>query len=101
MLLISQFINIDSLNVTKRTDRCVILEFKSTYIYILYLIQKVGNTITPLTLGTTILANDHSKYVVTGTYNLTIVNVQISDEGTYQCVIGVTTREASLQTVGK
>jgi hypothetical protein len=101
MLLISQFINIDSLNVTKRTDRCVILEFKSTYIYILYLIQKVGNTITPLTLGTTILANDHSKYVVTGTYNLTIVNVQISDEGTYQCVVGVTTREASLQTVGK
>ena len=71
------------------------------YIYYLYLIQKVGNTITPLTLGTTILATDHSKYVVTGTYNLTIVNVQISDEGTYQCVVGVTTREASLQTVGK
>lgn len=61
----------------------------------------MGSTITSLTLGTTILANDHSKYAVTGTYNLTIVNVQTSDEGIYQCTVGATTREASLQTVGK
>ncbi|XP_052101487.1 contactin-1-like [Mytilus californianus] len=59
----------------------------------------VGSSVTALTLDTTILASDKSKYAVTGTYNLTVVNVQTSDEGLYQCVIGATTNQASLQAV--
>ncbi|VDI40393.1 Hypothetical predicted protein [Mytilus galloprovincialis] len=59
----------------------------------------VGSSVTALTLDSTILASDKSKYAVSGQYNLTVMNVQTSDEGLYQCVIGATTKEASLQTV--
>ena len=67
----------------------------------MFYIKVSGSTATQLTLDATILASDKTKYAVSGTYNLTVVNVQPSDEGLYQCVVGATTKQASLQTVGQ
>ncbi|XP_076095371.1 cell adhesion molecule 2-like [Mytilus galloprovincialis] len=43
--------------------------------------------------------SDKSKYALTGTYNLTVTNVQTSDEGIYLCCVGATRKQASLQAV--
>ena len=63
-------------------------------------VQVSGQIQTQLTLDSTILVQDKTKYAVSGTANLTIVNVQTTDEGLYQCTVGATTKDAYLQTVG-
>ena len=68
--------------------------------YISVLQQANGGSYTSLTFGTNILGST-SKYAVTGTYNLTIMNVDSSDDGIYQCSIGSTTREVSFQSISE
>ncbi|KAJ8305469.1 hypothetical protein KUTeg_016014 [Tegillarca granosa] len=62
--------------------------------------KKNGNSLTSLTFNGNVLA-DATKYAVTGQYNLTIMNVASSDEGTYQCVVGSQTLEAYFSPVCK
>ena len=47
------------------------------------------------------MSRDADKYLVTGKYRLTIVGVELEDEGFYECSMGEETHAAFLQVAGR
>ncbi|KAL4236344.1 hypothetical protein ACF0H5_004731 [Mactra antiquata] len=54
-----------------------------------------STTFNAITFNTNVLG-DAAKYAVVSTYNLTVMNAAVTDEGTYRCTAGTTDYDANL-----
>ena len=67
-----------------------------------FILQKQNGTTTynALTFNGNVLGTA-TKYALVGTYNLTVIKLTASDEGTYRCIVGLKNYDMHLAVVGK